>query len=197
MTRSKSRSRWEAGGLRVAVIGGRWVTSIVVPAQAGTHFRWIPAFTGMTGLSTEPSEASAFISLKTNKCRFLADLSLSTQSEILRPGQDDSEGLEMTAHFKAMHAKPQRREEAQSGTPFFALRASRALRLGVKRVCPVPHRWRPRWPRSQGHARENEALGKPGKRKQRLGLGGRGGAATKCLPCRPTTYWNSAFKLCV
>jgi len=44
----------------------------------------------------ERSEASAFVSLKTNKSRFLAESTLSTQSEILRFAQDDSEGLGMT-----------------------------------------------------------------------------------------------------
>jgi hypothetical protein len=32
-------------------------SNVVVPAKAGTHFRWIPAFAGMTGLSTELSWA--------------------------------------------------------------------------------------------------------------------------------------------
>ena len=52
----------------------------------------------------ERSEACAFAALRTNKCRFFAEFTPSTQSEIpslrsgqaLRSAQDDSEGLGMT-----------------------------------------------------------------------------------------------------
>jgi hypothetical protein len=37
------------------------------------------------------------LALKERRARFLAEFTLSTQSEILRFAQDDSEGLEMTA----------------------------------------------------------------------------------------------------
>ena len=37
--------------------------------------------------------------------RFLAELTLSTQSQILRYAQDDSEGLGMTAHQESLRLK--------------------------------------------------------------------------------------------
>jgi hypothetical protein len=45
--------------------------------------------------------------LKTLRARFLAEFTLSTQSEILRFAQDDSEGLGMTVQMKFARRFPQ------------------------------------------------------------------------------------------
>ena len=88
------------------------ITYEVAPAKAGAHCgsveRWIPAFAGMTSrgviLGGAPCDAESRSALKMLRARFLAEFTLSTQSEIpslrsgqaLRCAQDDSEGLGMT-----------------------------------------------------------------------------------------------------
>jgi len=78
----------------------------VVPAKAGTHCgsgeSCIPAFGGMTSLGVifrrAAGDEKSRIALKTLRVRSLAEFTLeSTQSEVLRCAQDESEGLGMTA----------------------------------------------------------------------------------------------------
>jgi hypothetical protein len=54
--------------------------------------------TRLTGHSEEPQATrNLALPLRQTRARFLAKFTLSTQSEILRFAQDDSEGLGMTA----------------------------------------------------------------------------------------------------
>jgi len=60
---------------------GLKAANLVVPAQAGTHDLWIPAFAGMTWLSTERSEGSPqFVASRRGQ---------KATTEILRFAQDD------------------------------------------------------------------------------------------------------------
>ncbi len=57
------------------------------------------SFRGVRRLTDDEESRTAFVF----RARFLAEFALSTQSEILRFAQDDSEGLGMTASREVFH----------------------------------------------------------------------------------------------